>query len=115
MRQAGVLAAAARIALRDWKRLEADHELARFLARRIADLYPDAVDPARVETNMVLVSEVGLPFSLDRLVQAAADKGILLTVSAPGRLRLVTHRDVDEADADRLVRVVADLGRESGG
>ncbi|MBI4169586.1 MAG: aminotransferase class I/II-fold pyridoxal phosphate-dependent enzyme, partial [Acidobacteria bacterium] len=55
MRQAGVLAAAGIIALRDnVDRLEEDHRNARLLAKRLAGIGGIAVDPSRVQTNIVV-------------------------------------------------------------
>src|SRR5918996_6293103 len=56
MRQVGVIAAAARVALETGPdRLHEDHANALRLAEGIAELDPDAVDRASVETNMVYV------------------------------------------------------------
>ena len=104
MRQVGVLAAPARIALRDRDRLVEDHELARYLAERIADHAPDALDPASVETNIVNIAVDHLGVPIDPALAAIRAAGI--SVNPPlfgGVWRLVTHRDVDRADADRLI------------
>jgi threonine aldolase len=54
MRQAGLIAAPAIIALRDpYERHRRDHALARELARGIAGLDPTLVEVARVQTNIV--------------------------------------------------------------
>ncbi len=55
MRQAGVLAAAARVALAERDRLSEDHALAAELGKLLADRFPDAVDPTGIETNMIWV------------------------------------------------------------
>jgi threonine aldolase len=107
MRQAGVLAAPARIALRDWPRLAADHRVAARLAQGLADLHPGAVDPEATETNMVKVEveklEGGWAAARSRVKQA----GIVINKPFAGSLRLVTHRDVDEADVDRMLAAFA--------
>jgi threonine aldolase len=97
-RQAGILAAAGLIALEEGpRRLEEDHARARCLAEGIEEATPGAVDLDQVETNMVYVDTeaVGLPLleSLDRL----ADLGVGATHAA-GKLRLVTHVDIDDDD-----------------
>ena len=103
MRQAGVIAAAARVALDGRDRLVEDHVLARKLATLLADRLPGSVDVSSVETNMVRVdfSKVGLswPELGDRLDSA----GIKASSPSGGAWRIVTHRDVDAADVDRLV------------
>ncbi|MEX1005079.1 MAG: GntG family PLP-dependent aldolase [Acidimicrobiia bacterium] len=104
MRQVGVLAAPARIALRDRDRLVEDHVLARYLAERIADHAPDALDPASVETNIVNVAVDHLGVPVDAALEAIRGDG--MAVNPPlfgGVWRLVTHRDVDHSDVDRLI------------
>lgn len=104
MRQVGVLAAPARIALRDRDRLVEDHVLARYLAERIADYAPDALDPASVETNIVNVAVDHLGVSIDAALDAVRADGMLVNPPLFGGVwRLVTHRDVDRADVDRLI------------
>lgn len=110
MRQVGVIAAAARIALRDRARLVEDHDLARDLAAGVADRWPGSVDLAGVESNIVNVTISALDRDLDSLRQALTEAGIL-TNGAIGRVwRLVTHRDVDKADVDRLLATLDNVG-----
>jgi threonine aldolase len=95
MRQAGVLAAAGLIALTEMpKRLQEDHDKARFLAEVLSNLPQVDLDVAAVETNIVI-------FRLRRngdaaaLVAALAERGLLIGTVAPHTLRLVTYHDVD--------------------
>ncbi|MEX2458786.1 MAG: GntG family PLP-dependent aldolase [Actinomycetota bacterium] len=109
-RQAGVIAAAGLVALEEGpKRLHEDHERARRLAGGIADATPGAIDPAGVETNILFVGTgpLGLdPFAArERLMEA----GVLTNVVA-GRLRLVTHLDVDDAGIDTALAAWRSLG-----
>ena len=103
MRQVGVLAAAARIALRDRDRLSEDHKVAAHLAEALAALAPEAVDPARVETNMVQVDIRGLPVAFEAWAGRLPAAGIKVNPPIGDVLRLVTHRDVSVGDVDRLV------------
>lgn len=104
MRQVGVLAAPARIALRDRHRLADDNALARYLAERIADHAPDALDPESVETNIVNVAVDHLPVQMDAALGAIRSEGMVVNPPLFGGVwRLVTHRDVDRGDVDRLV------------
>jgi threonine aldolase len=113
MRQVGVIAAAARVGLRDRDRLGQDHVLAARLGDGLADRWPDAVDAAQVQTNMVLVGEEGLGFSVERLREALAAAGVLVGLIEPGVLRFCTHYDVDGADVDRVFAVADALARET--
>ena len=107
MRQAGVIAAAARVALAGRDRLADDHVLARKLGEAFAERFPGSVDLDIVETNMIQVefSELGMswPEVLDRITSA----GVKVNPPFAGQWRVVTHRDVDAADVDRLLAALA--------
>lgn len=110
MRQVGVIAAAARVALRDWERLVEDHELARVLARSLAERWPGTVSPETIETNMVKVVAAALPAPIEAIKEALSRKGVVTGSVFAGNWRLVTHRDVDHDDVERLVSAVAEAG-----
>lgn len=98
MRQVGVLAAAGLYALdHHVERLAEDHEHARLLAERLG------VDPATVETNMVVVQGVPAP----AVAEAAKAQGVLVGQVSADRIRLVTHLDVDRAGVERAAEVIA--------
>lgn len=112
-RQAGVLAAAGLVALEDGpKRLPEDHRNARLLAQGVADLLPGSVDPASVATNIVFVDVAGTGWTPGTWISRLAAEGLLTGVVA-GKVRMLTHRDVDAADiAEALAawrRAAADL------
>jgi threonine aldolase len=105
MRQAGVIAAAGLVALRSMvERLAEDHVRARRLAEAVADRWPGAgCDPAQVRTNIVVFSHRSPQPLLDHLRR----DGVLADTIAPGVLRLVTHRDVDDAGIERAAKALA--------
>lgn len=105
MRQVGVIAAAARVALRDRDRLVEDHVLARRLGEGIADRYPGAVSN-EVETNMVLVDFPRLGLSWPDMKSRLDGAGIKANPPMGTSWRIVTHRDVDRDDVDRLLTVL---------
>jgi threonine aldolase len=109
MRQVGIVAAGAAIALRDRGRLADDHVVARELGEGLAERYPAAVAP--VETNMVLVDEVGLPWTAAELRDALDAVGVRVGLIRPGVLRFCTHRDVDRADVARVLDIVDGMER----
>jgi len=109
MRQVGVLAAAARIALAERDRLVEDHVVARSLVEGIAARFPLAVE-GTVETNMFLVDEHHLPGGPDAFRTALGGAGVKTLQLTPGVLRFVTHRDVDAADVQRVLAVLDALG-----
>jgi threonine aldolase len=109
MRQAGIIAAGGVYALRHHvSRLAEDHDNARVLARGIAGLPGIALDPAHVETNIVIfdVSGPGLTAQAlaDRLLK---DAQVRLSVMGERRLRAVTHLDVSRKQIDTAVEAFA--------
>jgi threonine aldolase len=105
MRQAGIIAAAGVYALRHHvDRLAEDHERARRLAQGLAAVPGITLDPAQVETNIVVfdVSRTGLSaeaFSSRTLVS----HGVRFSVLGPGRVRAVTHLDIPADGIERAL------------
>jgi threonine aldolase len=95
-RQAGIMAAAGIIALKEGPdRLHEDHARARRLADAMAELIPGSIDPATVETNMVFVdTEVAGLAALDAVERLQA-LGVGTTLVGP-KVRMVTHVDIDD-------------------
>jgi len=98
MRQAGVLAAAALIALEQMPgRLHEDHANARLLAEALANMDGVAIDPDAVETNIVIFKLTG-GMSASGLVARLKSRGILVSAVGPNAIRMVTHHDVSRGD-----------------
>jgi threonine aldolase len=96
-RQAGIMAAAGLIALEEGpKRLPEDHENALTLATGIAELLPDSLDPDDIETNIVFVDVSGTGRDSTWWRAQLAAEGVLVTIVG-GRVRMLTHLDVDTA------------------
>jgi threonine aldolase len=107
MRQAGVLAAACLVALETMvERLAEDHAHARMLADGLANIRGIRIDPARVQTNIVIF-EVDPATGWDsiRLQQALAERGVLLSLSGT-RLRAVTHYHITRTDIMHALAVI---------
>jgi threonine aldolase len=102
MRQVGVIAAAAAYALQNnVDRLAEDHANARRLAEGFADASPGCVDPATVETNIVVIE-------LDDVDAVAVsgrmwESGVRIYPTGAHRLRAVTHLDVDREGIERAI------------
>jgi threonine aldolase len=104
MRQAGVLAAPGLLALRqNVERLADDHARARRLADAAAARWPDALDPERIRTNIVVFAHA----DADKVVDHLGGDGVLAVTLGPSRVRLVTHLDVDDAGIERACRSLA--------
>jgi threonine aldolase len=107
MRQAGVIAAAARVALAERDRLIDDHHLASVLGSGLAERFPGSVNVDDIETNMVRVDAdaLGMPWTEIKAKLDAA--GIKANPPLVGGWRLVTHRDVDKTDVERLLTAIS--------
>jgi threonine aldolase len=91
------VAAAGLIALEEGpKRLKEDHERARHLAEGLAETLPGSVDLDQVETNMVLVDTEAVGVPMLETIERLASLGVGVTHSG-GKIRMVTHLDVDDA------------------
>jgi threonine aldolase len=109
MRQAGVLAAAGIIALEEMpKRLGEDHANARLLAEAIARCDAAEIDPAEVETNIVIFTlrDEGDAVALVRTLR---ENAVLASAIGPHAVRLVTHYDVSRKDCERAASVLERL------
>ncbi|MEU5696052.1 GntG family PLP-dependent aldolase [Actinosynnema sp. NPDC020468] len=96
VRQGGVLAAAGLIGLDRIEDLAQDHANARTLAKGLIDLGWQVVEP---ETNIVLA---GVP-DLDVTINGLRHLGVF-TGPMAGKVRFVTHRDVDADDVSEALR-----------
>jgi threonine aldolase len=102
MRQVGILAAAGLHALdHHVERLADDHARARHLASACAEADPRVVDPDAVRTNIVILDLSSTGRSSADVVTSLAAQGVLASAFGPGRIRLVTHLDVDDDGAER--------------
>ncbi len=109
MRQLGVLAAAAEVALDESPPLLArDHGHARLLADTLEDL-PGVSLIAAQRTNIVIFDVTGDGRTARECVEALREEGVLCFDVAPHLIRLVTHRDVSTEEvrtaAEALARV----------
>ena len=101
MRQAGVLAAAGLIALEDHPaRLRADHANARALAECLATIPGIAVDPAAVESNIVVFDVSGTGLKSSAITAGLKAEGVLINGINDRLMRAVTHYDVTRQDCE---------------
>ncbi len=108
MRQAGILAAAGLYALEHHRaRLAADHDKARRLAEGIAELPGFSLDPARVQTNIVIF-DVDHGDALRTLGELKAE-GVLMVPFGPATIRATTHLDVSMDDVEAALAIMRRL------
>jgi threonine aldolase len=97
LRQAGIVAAAGLYALdHHVERLAEDHENARVLAEGLAELPGIELDPAEVETNIVVFEFEDAQWLCSELERM----GVRMGAMRPDLVRAVTHLDVDRAEIE---------------
>ena len=102
-RQSGIVAAGCLYALEhNVERLAEDHEHARALVAGLAELGAEVVEP---ETNIVIF---GVPDTAAFLEQMGR-RGVELSATIDGRVRAVTHLDVDRAAVDEALEAARDV------
>ncbi len=109
MRQAGILAAAGLIALEHGPRkLVEDHANAKFLAEGLSRIPGFDLDPAQVQTNIVMCQVPGIGMTAYELADKLGTKGVLASGYGPQLIRFVTHLDVSrEQCAEALAAIAA--------
>jgi threonine aldolase len=110
MRQVGVVAAAGLVALEEGpKSLPVDHENAQILAKGLAKLPGIRIDPAKVQTNIVIFDVADTGLAVPALVEKLNQRKILTGAVDGSRIRVVTHRDVSRADCEQAVQVIGEV------
>ena len=110
MRQIGILAAAGLIAIEDGpKRLHEDHENARALADGVAEIPGISIDPASVQTNIVIFDVSGTGKAADEICALLKDNGVHAIGISDRQIRMVTHCDVSRADINTTVQTLRGL------
>jgi threonine aldolase len=106
MRQAGIIAAAGVYALQHHvERLAEDHAHAQLLARALAELPTVALDPADVETNIVIFDVRASGRPAQAIAAQLEREGVRVSVVGRTKLRAVTHLDISRADIERAIAV----------
>jgi threonine aldolase len=114
MRQAGVLAAAGLVALREGPRLLAgDHARARRLGEALADLPEVEIDLAKVQSNIVIFRVRPRDETEESPAHRFADellrRGIRASAIDDERIRFVTYRDLTSEEIERAIEIVRTL------
>ena len=110
MRQVGFLAAAANYALdNNISRLKDDHVNAKKIAIACAEISPDFIDAAGVETNIVALDLSRLNITANELNNQLKEAGILASALGPKFLRVVTHLDITDSDMEKILDVLPKL------
>lgn len=106
MRQAGIIAAGALYALANHReRLVEDHDNAKALAKGICHLPGVVLDPAHVETNIVLLGVTGV--AAREVATKLADTGVAVLATGTNAIRAVTSLMVSREDVERAIEAFA--------
>jgi threonine aldolase len=119
MRQAGVLAAAAIVALEQMvDRLAEDHTNARLLALGLAEIEGLDVDLASVQSDIVIFGLKTARVMAGQVVDALAGEGVKISAidptcfRDPERFRAVTHYGIERPDIDSAVAAMRRVMKE---
>ena len=105
-RQSGIVAAGCLYSLdHHVERLAEDHANAKRLAEGLAELPGVEIDPETVETNIVIFSVADDAALRDQL----AERGVEVTALGGGRIRAVTHLDVDGEGIETALKTCAEI------
>ncbi|HDY8051906.1 TPA: low-specificity L-threonine aldolase [Vibrio vulnificus] len=98
MRQAGILAAAGKLALTEQvAQLKVDHANAKALAQGLSELPGVHINPDFVQTNIVF-AKLDDNVDINAIAQKLAEESIIITPGNP--IRFVTHKDISRQDID---------------
>jgi threonine aldolase len=115
MRQAGIIAAGGVYALRHHvSRLAEDHANARRLAEGLSRLPGVVLDPASVETNIVIF-ELNSAVDAKQMLAALLARGVRMGAMGPRTVRAVTHLDVSAPQIERALEAAAYVFSEARG
>ena len=107
MRQAGVLAAAALLALENGPtRLQEDHDNAKVLAERLSQVPGITLNPSKVQTNIVIFGVKDSGMSSAEFLQRLSGLNVLAVPVDAERIRMVTHLDVARSDIEAAAAAV---------
>lgn len=110
MRQVGVLAAAGLVALEDSPEiLPEDHANARRLATGLAEMRGIAIDPEKVQTNIVIFDISATGMTTSRMSDELKARGVLANGINPREMRMVTHYDVSRSEIETTLEMVREI------
>lgn len=103
MRQAGIIAAGGIYALENnLERLKADNENAKLLAKELAEIPAVDIDPATVETNIVIFKIKGVKSA--EFAEKLLEDGLRVSV-LHDKIRAVTHLDVSREEILEAIEI----------
>jgi threonine aldolase len=114
MRQVGIIAAGALYALEhNLERIVDDHRRAKRMATILAACRFITIDLESIQTNIVIMN-LKPPLEADSFCGRLAEKGVLIVPFGAGRVRAVTHLDVDDDDIEKASKVMLETAEYAG-
>ncbi|QZY56197.1 low-specificity L-threonine aldolase [Crassaminicella profunda] len=110
LRQAGFLAAAGLVALKEMKeRLIEDHENAQLLGKELSKIQGIKVALDYIHINMVFFDMSDTGYDADQFVEEMKEKGIIINPPENGSLRFVTNYWVSKEDVDYVLASMKEI------
>jgi len=107
MRQAGILAAAGLISLKEMTgRLHEDHAGAKYLGEALSKIPGITIDLNKIHINLVFFAIEAEGFDHDAFVSNLLQAGIKINGVEGGLYRFVTHNDISKEDLDLTLQTV---------
>ncbi|MCT4607538.1 MAG: low-specificity L-threonine aldolase [Marinisporobacter sp.] len=110
LRQAGFLAAAGIVALKEMReRLIEDHENAQLLGEELSRIQGITVASDHIHINMVFFDMSDTGYDADEFVTKMKEKGILINPPENGNIRYVTNYWVNKEDIEYIVQSMKEI------
>ena len=110
MRQVGIVAAAGLIALDSMvERMQEDHDSARYIATRMAEMKGISVDPEHIQTNIIRFRVP--PHTGNQIASRLKEEGVYIN-GGDSDLRIVTHYGVTNEDYEFAISALDRVMRE---
>ena len=102
-RQAGIIAAAGIVGLKNWKEvIAADHKKAQILAKALIDIGLE-VDMNQVQTNIINIGLEDLNITASDFCNRLLELGVKAKEIGPYNVRMICHKDIEFEDLHRVV------------
>ena len=110
MRQVGIVAAAGLVALDSMvERMQEDHDSARYIATRMAEMKGISVDPEHIQTNIIRFRVP--PHTGNQIASRLKEEGVYIN-GGDSDLRIVTHYGVTNEDYEFAISALDRVMRE---
>jgi len=91
------------------QRLGEDHAKAKLLAEGLARIPGISIDPAKVQTNILVLDVTGAGLTSFEISDRLKQRGVLANGINPALMRMVTHFDVSREQCERALEIMAEV------